>query len=112
MRSNVLISRICRLIETAGSSGNGSALAEEYASAVAKANARLESVIAAVDAKSISDAIRLISEDPPLLEEVSTLDFFQLQDWDSLCDMNGWRIPPKIDKQMMERAVDIGEGRR
>ena len=109
MRSNVLISRICRLIETAGSSGNGSALAEEYASAVAKANARLESVIAAVDAKSISDAIRLISEDPPLLEEVSTLDFFQLQDWDSLCDMNGWRIPPKIDKQMMERAVDIGE---
>ena len=96
MRSNVLISRICRLIETAGSSGNDSALAEEDASAVAKANARLESVIAAVDAKSISDAIRLISEDPPLLEEVSTLDFFQLQDWDSLCDMNGWRIPPKI----------------
>lgn len=109
MRSKVLISRICRLIETAGSSGNGSALAEEYALAVEKANARLESVIAAVDAKSISDAIRLISEDPPLLEEVSTLDFFQIQDWESLCDMNGWRIPPKIDRQMMERVVDVGE---
>lgn len=109
MRSSVLISRICRLVETAGSSGNGSAFAEEYASAVAKANSRLEAVIAAVEAKSISDAIRLMSEEPPLLEEISTLDFFQLQDWESLCDMNGWKIPPKIDKQLMERVVDIGE---
>lgn len=109
MRTSLLISRICRLIETAGSYGDGRALAEEYASAVAKANSRLESVITAADAKSIGDAIRLISEEPPLLEEVSTLDFFQLQDWESLCDMNGWKIPPKIDKQMMERAVEIGE---
>lgn len=109
MRTRLLISRMCRLVETAGTSGDGKALAEEYASAVVKANSRLESVIAAADAKSIGDAIRLISEDPPLLEEVSTLDFFQLQDWESLCDMNGWKIPPRIDKQMMERAVEIGE---
>ncbi len=109
MRSRVLISQICRTIETADSSGNGATLADEYASAVAKANARLEAVIAAADAKSIGDAIRLISEEPPLLEEVSTLDFFQLQDWESLCEMNGWVVPPKIDKQAMERAVEIGE---
>lgn len=114
MRTNILVSRINRLVETAGESGksgDGAALAEEYAVAVDKVNTRLESVIAAADANSIGDAIRLISEDPPLLEEISTLDFFQLQDWENLCDMNGWRIPPKIDKQMMERAAEIGEAK-
>ena len=109
MRTNILISRIARLVETAGNAGDGAALAEEYAAAVKKANARLEAVMAAADAKVVSDAIRLLSEDPPLLEEVSALDFYQLQDWESLCDMNGWTIPPKIDKQMMERAVELGE---
>lgn len=109
MRTGLLISRISRLVETAGAFGDGSALAEEYASAVNVANSRLEAVVAAADAKSISDAIRLLSEDPPLLEEVSALDFFQLSDWESLCDMNGWRTPPKIDKQLMERAVEIGD---
>ncbi len=109
MRSTVLISRICRIIETVGTSGDGAALAEAYASAVSKVNSRLEAVIAAADSKSISDAIRLLSEEPPLIEEVSTLDFFQLQDWENLCDMNGWKIPPRIDKQMVERVVGIGE---
>ena len=109
MRTNILISRMSRLVETAGNAGDGAALAEEYAAAVKKANARLEAVIAAADAKVVSDAIRLLSEDPPLLEEVSALDFFLLQDWESLCDMNSWTMPPKIDKQMMERAVELGE---
>lgn len=109
MRTNVLISRISRLVETVGESGEGALLADEYATAVNKANTRLEAVIAAADAKSISDAIRLLNEEPPLLEEISTLDFFQLQDWESLCDMNGWKNPPKIDKRMVERAVELGE---
>ena len=109
MRTNVLISRISRLVETVGESGEGALLADEYATAVNNANRRLEAVIAAADAKSISDAIRLLNEDPPLLEEISTLDFFQLQDWESLCDMNGWKNPPKIDKRMVERAVELGE---
>ena len=109
MRSSILISKISRLIETSGESGGGAALAREYAAAVNKANERLEAVIAAIDSKSISDAVRLLSEDPPLLEEVSVLDFFQLQDWINLCDMNNWKVPPKIDKQMMERAIEIGE---
>jgi len=111
MRSSILISRISRLVETAGSSGNGSALAHDYAEAVRKANARLEAVVAAAEAKGVSDAIRLISEDPPLLEEVSTLDFFQLPDWENLCDMNGWEVPPKIDKTLTERVVEIGENK-
>ena len=114
MRTNILVGRISRLVETAGESGesgDGSALAEEYVAAVGKVNARLESVVAAADANSIGDAIRLISEDPPLLEEISTLDFFQLQDWENLCDMNGWKMPPKIDRQMMERAAEIGEAK-
>lgn len=109
MRSTVLISRICRIIETGGTSGDGTALAEVYASAVSKVNSRLEAVIAAADSKSIGDAIRLLSEEPPLIEEVSTLDFFQFQDWENLCDMNGWKIPPRIDKQMVERVVGICE---
>lgn len=111
MRSSVLISRIVRQIETAGASGDGAALAEAYASAVVKVNGRLEAAVAAADSKLISDAIRIVSEDPPLLEEVSTLDFFQLPDWECLCDMNGWKTPPKIDKQMTERVVEIGEAK-
>lgn len=109
MRTSTLISRIARLVETGGASGDGAALAQEYAAAVNKANARLEAVIAAIDANAISDAIRLVSEDPPLLEELGALDFFQLADWEGLCDMNGWEMPPKIDRPMMERAVEVGE---
>lgn len=111
MRTNILISRISRLVETAGSAGNGAALAHEYAEAVRMANVRMESVVSASEAKGVSDAIRLISEDPPLLEEVSSLDFFQLPDWENLCDMNGWEIPPKIDKTLMERVVEIAENK-
>ena len=109
MRSSILVSRIARLVETSGASGDGAALAKEYAAAVAKANARLESVASAADASLIGDAIRIISEEPPLLEEVSTLDFFQLSDWENLCAMNDWTVPPHVDKALMERAVSIGE---
>lgn len=111
MRSSILISRISRLVETAGSSGGGAELAHTYADAVRKANARMEAVVAASEAKGVSDAVRILSEDPPLIEEVSTLDFFQLPDWENLCDMNGWEIPPKIDKNLMERTVEIGENK-
>ena len=109
MRSSILISRISRLVETAGSSGGGAELAHAYADAVRKANARMEAVVAASEAKGASDAVRILSEDPPLIEEVSTLDFFQLSDWENLCDTNGWEIPPKIDKILTERVVEIGE---
>lgn len=111
MRTTVLISRIARLVETVGEAGDGARLAEEYAQAVRKANARLEAVSAAADAQNMSEAIRLLSEDPPLLEEVNVLDFFQLEDWMNLCDMNGWTLPPKIDKQMAERALAIDEAK-
>lgn len=111
MRSSILISRISRLVETAGSSGGGAELAHAYAEAVRKANARMEAVVAASEAKGASDAIRILSEDPPLVEEVSTLDFFQLPDWENLCDMNGWEIPPKVDKNLTDRIVEIGENK-
>ena len=109
MRSNVLISRLVRLVETVGASGDGAQLAEEYAQAVERANNRLESVITAADAHHISDAIRILSEDPPLLEEVSALDFFQFPDWENLCEMNGWQAPPKVDSKALERVIEIGE---
>lgn len=109
MRTNTLISRIARLVETGGASGDGAALAQEYATAVNKANARLDAVIAAIDSNAISDAIRLLSEDPPLMEELGALDFFQLADWEGLCDINGWEMPPKIDRPMMERVVEVAE---
>ena len=111
MKTNILISKISRLIETAGASGDGAAIADEYAAAVRKANARLESVIEAADAKGISDAIRILSEDPPLLEEVSLLDFMQFSDWASLCDMNGWTVPIAIDRAMSDRAAELGENK-
>lgn len=111
MRSNILITRICRLVETAGSSGDGVELAKIYAEAVRKVNTRMESVVAAADANGASDAVRILSEDPPLVEEVSTLDFFQLSDWEHLCEKNGWEIPPRIDKNLIERVVEIGENK-
>ena len=116
MRTSVLISRIGRLIETAGDDtpesatfGDGAELAEEYAAKVNEANKRLEAVIAAADSRSIGDAIRILSEEPSLLEEVSALDFIQFPDWENLCAMNGWHTPPKIDRKMTQRAVAIGE---
>lgn len=111
MRTNILISKISRLIETAGAGPDGALIAEEYASAVKKANVRLEAVIEAADAKGVSDAIRLLSEDPPLLEEVSSLDFMQFSDWAALCDMNGWTVPVSIDRRLADRAAELGENK-
>ena len=111
MRSSILISRISRLVETAGAAGDGATLASLYAEAVRKVNARMEAVVTAADAKGASDAVRILSEEPPLIEEVSTLDFFQLSDWENLCDMQGWEIPPKIDKGLTERVVEIAENK-
>ena len=109
MRSNVLVARICRVIETNGESGDGASLAVEYATSVERINERLESVVSAVDTKSISDAIRLLTEEPPILEEASALDFFQLQDWENLCETKGWKAPAKLDQALLGRAVAVGE---
>lgn len=111
MKTNILISRICRLIETAGSAGDGAALADEYAERARATNARLEAVVSAMDAKSISEAIRLMTEDPPLLEEVGQLDFREFSDWENLCGMNGWTPPPAIDRQMTDRVAELGENK-
>ena len=85
MKSTILISRITRAIETEGEVGEGASLAEEYSAAVRRVNTRLESVQASIDAKQVSDAVRMMEDEPRLLDEVGALDFPQLSDWVALC---------------------------
>ena len=105
MKSTILIARIMRVIETEGMLGEGSALAEAYADAVRKVNARLESVQAAVDAKQVSDAVRMMEDSPRLLDEINALDFNRLPDWEALCERQGWEHPVPFDRALIERVL-------
>ena len=109
MKSTILISRIMRVIETEGAVGEGASLAEEYSAAVRQVNSRLEAVQTAIDAKQVSDAVRMMEDAPRLLDEVGTLDFNQLPDWDVLCARNNWAPPLKLDKALLERVLMLNE---
>ncbi len=109
MKSSILISRISRVLETEGAVGEGSNLAEEYSVAVQGVNQRLESVQTAIDGKQVSEAVRLMEANPRLLDEVSTLDFNQLPDWEVLCARKNWTAPVKIDKSLLERVLLLNE---
>ena len=109
MKSTILISRIMRVIETEGAVGEGATLAEEYSAAVRQVNSRLEAVQTAIDAKQVSDAVRMMEDAPRLLDEVGTLDFNQLPDWDVLCARNNWAPPLKLDKALLERVLMLNE---
>lgn len=105
MKSTILISRIARVIETEGAVGEGAALAETYAEAVRNVNQRLEAVQTSIDAKQVSDAVRMLEDPPRLLDEVGALDFNQLPDWEVLCSRNNWTPPVKLDKTLLERVL-------
>lgn len=109
MKSAILISRIIRVIETEGAIGDGAVLADEYSSAVRSVNSRLEAVQTAIDAKQVSDAVRLMEDSPRLLDEIGTLDFNQLPDWEVICSRNRWSPPQKLDKGLLERVLMFNE---
>lgn len=109
MKSTILISRIMRVIETEGAVGEGASLAEEYSVAVRQINSRLEAVQTSIDAKQVSDAVRMMEDAPRLLDEVGTLDFNQLPDWEVLCTRNNWIPPLKLDKALLERVLMLNE---
>lgn len=109
MKSTILISRITRAIETEGEVGDGDSLAEEYSAAVRRVNARLESVQASIDAKQVSEAVRMMEDEPRLLDEVGALDFNQLSDWEALCSRKNWALPLKIDRATLERVLMLTE---
>ena len=109
MKSTILISRITRAIETEGEVGEGASLAEEYSAAVRRVNTRLESVQASIDAKQVSDAVRMMEDEPRLLDEVGALDFPQLSDWVALCSRKNWELPLKLDRATLERVLLLTE---
>lgn len=109
MKSTILISRIMRVIETDGAVGGGASLAEAYSLAVRQVNSRLEAVQTSIDAKQVSDAVRMMEDPPRLLDEISILDFNQLSAWESLCSRNNWPPPLKLDKTLLERVLMFNE---
>lgn len=109
MKSTILISRMMRVIETEGAIGDGASLADEYSASVRQVNSRLEAVQAAIDAKQVSDAVRMMEDSPRLLDEVGTLDFNQLPDWEVLCSRHNWTPPLKIDKSLLERVLILND---
>ncbi len=109
IRSTILIARINRAIETGGAIGDGAKLASLYAEAVNAANVRLDAVVTAIEAKQISDAVRVMEDEPRLLDEVGALDFQRLPDWEVVCERNGWQMPPKLDQAQIERVLLLNE---
>ena len=109
IRSTILIARINRAIETGGAIGDGANLASLYAEAVNAANVRLDAVVTAIESKQISDAVRVMEDEPRLLDEVGALDFQRLPDWEVVCERNGWTMPPKLDQAQIERVLLLNE---
>ena len=109
MKSTLLISRMMRAIETEGNVGEGAELAKEYSATVQRVNSRLEAAQVSIDAKQISDAVRMMEDSPRLLDEVSTLDFSRLSDWEALCSRNGWTPPIRLDRTLLERLLMFNE---
>lgn len=109
IRSTILIARINRAIETGGAIGDGANLAGLYAEAVNAANVRLDAVVTAIESKQISDAVRVMEDEPRLLDEVGALDFQRLPDWEVVCERNGWTMPPKLDQAQIERVLLLNE---
>lgn len=112
MRSSALISRIMRVVETDGRLGEGPALASEYAEAVRKVNARLDSVHSAIAAGEMSDAVRMMEDAPRLLDEINALDFIRLPDWEAVCERRGWERPPSLDRAQIERVLELSKDTR
>lgn len=110
MRNSILISRIIRTVETSGGVGNGAELAQQYADAVNALNERLEATQTALSTGQTSEAVRLMEEEPKLVNEVGTLDFHQLAPWRALCSAQGWTPPPVIDQSLVDRILEIYNG--
>lgn len=107
MNSSAIVARILRILETQGAIGNGASLADQYREAVSKANLRLENVQQAIEAKQTSDAVRMMEEYPRLIDEVSTLGFARLGDWEELCRKKDWSVPPKLSEVILERVMAL-----
>lgn len=107
MRCFVLVSRMVHVLEADGAVGDGAALAAAYAEAVEAVNRRLEQVQVAIAANQVSNAVRLMEEAPRLLDEVSTLDFNQLPQWEALCERQGWGAVPRIERTTVERIMAL-----
>ena len=105
MKSGILVAKIGRAIETGGATEDGAALAGQYAEAANALNARLDAVVALIDSKQVSDAVRIMEEEPRLLDEINALDFMRLPDWDVVCVRRGWARPPKLDKTHIDRVL-------
>lgn len=105
MKSGILVAKIGRAIETGGAAEDGATLAGQYAEAANALNARLDAVVALIDSKQVSDAVRIMEDAPRLLDEINALDFMRLPDWDVICVRRGWQRPPKLDKTHIERVI-------
>ncbi len=111
MRSSILVSRIMRVIETDGQTGDGAGLAAAFAEAIKRVNARMESVQAAEASEQVSEAVRLMEDPPRILEEINALDFNCLPDWEALCRRSGWQSPPPLDRTMLEKILMFSESK-
>lgn len=109
MKSTILIAKINRAVETGGAVGDGATLADLYAEAVNAVNARMDAVVAAMESKQVSDAVRIMEDEPRILDEINALDFMRLPDWEVICERSGWTKPPKIDRDQLERVMMAGE---
>lgn len=110
MELKLLMSRIVAAVNR-GDAPDGAALATEYNAAVGAVTARLEAVQTAVHAGQTSEALRIMEDEPRLLDAVSTLEFVRLAEWEALCVDCRWPVPEKVDKTLLERVVLFAEGK-
>lgn len=110
MELKLLMSRIVAAVNR-GDAPDGAALATEYNVAVGAVTARLEAVQTAVHAGQTSEALRIMEDEPRLLDAVSALEFVRLAEWEALCVDCHWPVPEKIDKTLLERVVLFAEGK-
>ena len=110
MDTKLLVSRVIAAVDR-GRTPDGAVLAAEYNAAVGGVVARLEAVQTAVEEGQTSEAVRIMEDEPRLLDEVSALQFLRFSEWEVLCANCRWPVPEKIDPTLLEKVALFAEGK-
>ncbi len=103
------IDRILRALDTDLAVENGPALARAYNEAVTKANTRAESIVEMIEHGQVSEALRQMDEEPPLLEAAGSLEFVRLPEWADLCARKGLPSPVPLNQRAVERILRFAD---
>ncbi len=81
-------------------------LAEDYAKACKDMSSRLKACIAYLRSGNTAEAVRLADVEPNLFDIYNLLDFPEREEWLSVLESFGYRLPPPFPKELAQQLND------